>query len=117
MNDLPVCISKHQSNEDFPTCSFKLMAFFPRNVTLLKARSSFQDQKRALKIIHLKSLRGFYALCLKPRAKCKLLIVFISPMYHTSLLTMYCLKNTVLKTARNALVCEFTGNQLSPKVR
>ena len=110
MNDLPVCMSKHQSNEDFPTCSFKLMAFFPRNVTLLKARSSFQDQERTLKIIHLKSLRGFYALCLKHQAKCKLLIVCISSMYHTSLLTMYYLKNTVLKTARYVFVCEFSRN-------
>ena len=86
------------------------MAFLPRNVTLLKARSSFQDQERTLKIIHLKSLRGFYALCLKHQAKCKLLIVCISSMYHTSLLTMYYLKNTVLKTARYVFVCEFSRN-------
>ena len=50
--------------------------------------------KRALKIIHLKSLCRFYALCHKHQGSCKLLIVCISPMYHTSLLTMYYWRKT-----------------------
>ena len=77
----------------------------------------FKTKKRAPKIIYLKSLRGFYALYLKHQAKCKLLIVCISPVYHTSLLTMYYLKNTVLKTARHVFLCEFSRNQLSPDER